>query len=561
MILTIQLGVSLDYFYNNTVQEQADKSLNLIKLIDAFLRRTLDLFAAVLGLIILSPLFLWVSIRLKRDSKGPVFYQGLRAGLHGKPFRILKFRTMYEEESSYNGSQVTAQDDDRITPLGKFLRDSKLNELPQLWNVFRGDMSLVGPRPEAISIATLWPEEIRDVILSVRPGITSPASVIYRTEEQLLNHENVMEEYIRSILPSKLRLDLLYVRNHSILTDIDVIFWTAIALLPALRNKKIAEPRLFWGPLSLFMTRFLSWFVIDAIVVFVSALASELIWRTSIPINLGYANAILVSLLIGFLFSLINALFGLNLVTWSRAAAGDAFMLGFSAAISTGLLVFLKIWFLEREVLPVGLIITTGILSFVGFVAVRYRERLITGVATRWVNMRAGSLSLAERVLIIGAGDNGELAIWLFNRHHLASSFNVVGIVDDDPRKRGMRINGVPVLGSTVDLEDIVAKNDIGVIVYTIYNISPKDRYRLIRQCGRTPARLVILPDVMTQLYETNPLPTGINEMPEGPLSVEERKRYVGEIEQLARSGDLDGILRLTTHLREVLEQEIRQEN
>ncbi|OJX44675.1 MAG: hypothetical protein BGO78_12290 [Chloroflexi bacterium 44-23] len=551
----------MDYFENKILKVQEEQPLNLIKRVDCFFRRALDLLVAVLGLIFLSPLFLWVSIRIKRDSPGPVFFQGLRAGLHGKPFYIIKFRTMYDEESSNNGLQVTAQDDDRITPLGKFLRDSKLNELPQLWNVLRGDMSLVGPRPEALSIASLWPEDIRNVILSVRPGITSPASVLYRTEEKLLNQENVMEEYVRSILPSKLRLDLLYVRNRSFLSDIDVIFWTAIALLPALRNKEIAEPKLFWGPLSLFVTRFMSWFVIDTAVVFVSALVAELIWRTSIPINLGYANAFLASLLIGLFFSLINALFGLNLVTWSRAAAGDALVLGFSAAISTGLLVLLKIWLLEKDVLPVGLLITTGLLSFFGFVVARYRERLITGAATRWFSLRSGSKSLAERVLIVGAGDNGELAIWLFNRHRLAATFNVVGIIDDDPRKLGMRVNGVPILGSTADLQDIVTKFDIGVIVYTIYNISPADRYRLIRQCERTSARLVIIPDVMTQLYDNHPIPINLIKVRENPLSIEEKKQYINKIELLARSGDLDGILRLTPYLREALDQEKRPEN
>lgn len=551
----------MDYFENKILKVQEEQPLNLIKRVDCFFRRALDLLVAVLGLIFLSPLFLWVSIRIKRDSPGPVFFQGLRAGLHGKPFYIIKFRTMYDEESSNNGLQVTAQDDDRITPLGKFLRDSKLNELPQLWNVLRGDMSLVGPRPEALSIASLWPEDIRNVILSVRPGITSPASVLYRTEEKLLNQENVMEEYVRSILPSKLRLDLLYVRNRSFLSDIDVIFWTAIALLPALRNKEIAEPKLFWGPLSLFVTRFMSWFVIDTAVVFVSALVAELIWRASIPINLGYANAFLASLLIGLFFSLINALFGLNLVTWSRAAAGDALVLGFSAAISTGLLVLLKIWLLEKDVLPVGLLITTGLLSFFGFVVARYRERLITGAATRWFSLRSGSKSLAERVLIVGAGDNGELAIWLFNRHRLAATFNVVGIIDDDPRKLGMRVNGVPILGSTADLQDIVTKFDIGVIVYTIYNISPADRYRLIRQCERTSARLVIIPDVMTQLYDNHPIPINLIKVRDNPLSIEEKKQYINKIELLARSGDLDGILRLTPYLREALDQEKRPEN
>lgn len=551
----------MDYSYNGISGIKQSSNQMLLKSVDSFFRRAMDLVVASLGLICLSPVFLWVAIRIKRDSPGPVFYQGLRAGKNGKPIKILKFRTMYEDEASYRGSEVTAQDDERITPLGKFLRDSKLNEIPQLWNVLRGDMSLVGPRPEAITIASLWPEDVREVILSVRPGITSPASVLYRSEEQLLNHKNVMEEYVRSILPSKLRLDLLYVRNHSVLTDIDIIFWTAVALLPALRNHKIAEPRLFWGPLALFVTRFMSWFLIDTLVVFGSALMAELIWRTSIPINLGYTNAVLVALLIGVFFSLINALFGLNRVTWSRAAATDALMLGLSAAISSGILVILKLNFLEDAVLPVGLLITAGLLSFFGFVLVRYRERLITGAATRWIHLRAGKRTLAERVLIIGAGDNGELAIWLFNRPRLSAAFTVIGVVDDDPRKRGMRINGIPVLGSSENLLDIVKQNDIGLIVYTIYNISAQERYRLIRNCAKTTARLVILPDVMSQFFDgSHPLSASLD-ISSKPLTIHERRRYLEKIEDLARAGDLDGILNLTSTYKIILEKEEANRN
>ena len=190
---------------------------------------------------------------------------------------------MYENRDSYEGADVTAEDDGRITPFGRVLRDHKLNELPQLWNVFVGEMSLVGPRPEFVNIAEKWPKESRELILSVRPGITSPASVIYRGEEKLLKADNVMEEYLHTILPSKLRLDSLYVQNRTIMTDIDVIFWTAIALLPSLRKREIGETRLFWGPLSKFVTRFFNWFVIDIIISAFSILIAAAIWRTSIP--------------------------------------------------------------------------------------------------------------------------------------------------------------------------------------------------------------------------------------------------------------------------------------
>src|SRR5687768_9458953 len=186
-------------------------------------KRLMDILAALVGLALLSPFFLIVGLLIKRDSPGPVFYRGARMGKDGRVFGILKFRTMREEAASHTGPSVTAQDDPRITPFGRWLRDTKLNELPQLWNVLVGEMSLVGPRPEDPEIAKTWPEAARREILSMRPGITSPASVAYHDEESRLKTESVMDDY-RNILPDKLRLDQLYVRHHTFITDLDALF-------------------------------------------------------------------------------------------------------------------------------------------------------------------------------------------------------------------------------------------------------------------------------------------------------------------------------------------------
>src|SRR5688572_4002474 len=138
--------------------------------LDRSFKRAFDVCAAFWGLVFLSPFFILIAVRLKREGPGPVFYRGPRMGKDERVFHILKFRSMHEEAASYKGPGVTAQDDPRITPLGRWLRDTKLNELPQLWNVLIGEMSMVGPRPEDIAIARAWPEEVRREILSVRPG-------------------------------------------------------------------------------------------------------------------------------------------------------------------------------------------------------------------------------------------------------------------------------------------------------------------------------------------------------------------------------------------------------
>jgi lipopolysaccharide/colanic/teichoic acid biosynthesis glycosyltransferase len=129
-----------------TRKRETLKSTTLIQ-IDNFLRRAIDIILSLVGMVILAPFFVMIAIAIKRSSPGPIFYWGPRAGKGGKTFKILKFRTMYERKESYQGPKVTAENDSRITPLGRILRQTKINELPQLWNVLRGDMSLVGPRP------------------------------------------------------------------------------------------------------------------------------------------------------------------------------------------------------------------------------------------------------------------------------------------------------------------------------------------------------------------------------------------------------------------------------
>ena len=546
--------------------------------LESFVRRTIDVLVSFFGLLLLSPLFIYIALKLKKDSPGPVFYRGPRAGKAGKTFGILKFRTMFETEHSYNGARITAAGDERITPFGKFLRDAKLNELPQLWNVLVGDMSLVGPRPEDPTIASQWDPAVRNLILSIRPGITSPASVLYRDEEKILGlNTDPYQQYFQSVLPSKLRLDQLYVRNRNLLTDIDVIFWTAIALLPRLRNRSIKETTLFWGPFATFASRYLSWFVIDTLVAFTAAALSEAIFRTTLPLNLGAPTAILVALLFGLLFSLINALLGLNRVTWSRAAAGDAFTLAISTALTTGLLVLLKINFLADQILPVGTIITTGILSFMGFVFVRYRERLITGAASRWIRARDTAKTIAERVVIIGAGDNGEMALWMLNRPNLARAFTVVGILDDDPRKQGTTVNGIPVIGTTDMLSDVGKQRDtiperrsirewdtiperrtsrewdLGLIVYTIHNVHPIRRMRLIQEAHRTGIRTVVLPDLISQLAHPD-LPTLLDNHPlDTPLTRTEMGAALHHLSALAQQGDLTGVQSLADQLINLL--------
>jgi len=189
------------------------------------MKRIFDVIASGLGLVVLSPLFLILAVWIKLDSKGPVFYRQVRVGLHNKDFRIFKFRSM--RVGADKGSLVTIGGrDPRITRSGYFIRKFKFDELPQLINVFVGDMSLVGPRPEVRHYVDYWTDEQMHV-LDVRPGITDPASIKFRNENELMEQaEDPEKYYIEVIMQEKLKLYLEYVQNHSFLGDIGLIFKT-----------------------------------------------------------------------------------------------------------------------------------------------------------------------------------------------------------------------------------------------------------------------------------------------------------------------------------------------
>jgi lipopolysaccharide/colanic/teichoic acid biosynthesis glycosyltransferase len=173
--------------------------------LDKFARRVLDIAVSLFAMLVLWPILIVVAAIIKRDSHGPVFYQADRVGKDGKTIKILKFRTMYETPESYNGSRLTVHEDPRVTKAGRWLRDTKLNELPQFWNVFLGQMSLVGPRPEDPELFADWPVELQEKYVQVRPGITSPASLMFFDEEEKISPANTKADYLENILPFKLR--------------------------------------------------------------------------------------------------------------------------------------------------------------------------------------------------------------------------------------------------------------------------------------------------------------------------------------------------------------------
>jgi len=193
------------------------------------MKRLFDIFFSALGIIICIPFFIIAAILIKLDSSGPVLFTQERIGKDFKPFKIYKFRTM-KKFGEQDGPKITIKGDNRITRIGRLLRKYKIDELPQLFNVLKGDMSFVGPRPEISEYVNLF-KTAYGKLLSIRPGITDPASICYSNEEILLSgSDNWEENYRKIVLPEKIKLSLQYVDNHNIITDLRLIVKTILKI-------------------------------------------------------------------------------------------------------------------------------------------------------------------------------------------------------------------------------------------------------------------------------------------------------------------------------------------
>ncbi len=195
------------------------------------IKRLFDLCASGVGFIILSPILLLIAILIRLDSRGPIFFRQERVGQFGRIFKIHKFRTMVVDAET-RGMQITVGADPRITRVGAFLRRYKLDELPQLIDVLLGSMSLVGPRPEVPQYVACYPNELKELVLSIRPGITDMASIEFKDENQILGRAiDPHKAYVTEVLPIKLKFYAEYVVSRSLFGDIKIIFLTLRAIL------------------------------------------------------------------------------------------------------------------------------------------------------------------------------------------------------------------------------------------------------------------------------------------------------------------------------------------
>lgn len=450
------------------------------------IKRGFDFVAAAVGLLVLSPAFLVIALLIKRDSAGPIFYRGQRVGRNGTRFRIYKFRTMVAD-ADRSGPGITARDDPRVTRFGRRLRRSKLDDLPQLINVVRGEMSLVGPRPEIPEMVDRYSPLFRRV-LALRPGITSPTSLAYRNEEKLIGTDP--SRYADIVLPERLALDLRYVLRHSFGRDLRIIAQTVGVVFG------MDSVAFRW--LGRSIRRHVPWLLLDAPVIavaFYAALFLRLLdssTRSGVGNYVGAMNRWIVPVII--LYLAMTSLWGVHRRIWRFATAADVRPIFGATATATAILFGSDLFFTGTRgarILPLSVVLLGGFFTACGMVLIRYRSRLLRGLSSAGRSVGEGT-----RAIIYGAGDAGQhLALRLLTRQS-GEIYDLVGFVDDDPGKRGQRIHGLPVLGGRQDLAHIVERRHVDLIIIAINNVRGEELRQILTTAQQTPAQIRIIPNV-----------------------------------------------------------------
>ncbi len=504
------------------------------------MKRLFDVVVAAGILVVTVPLLLCIMLAIWIDDPGPVMYRGLRVGRDGVPFYILKFRTMKRNPSLR--SNITLGNDPRVTRVGRFLRAAKLDELPQVMNVLRGEMSLVGPRPEAPYYVKTYLSEHREV-LRVRPGITGAAQIHFRHEEQMLSGDDPEGYYRCVILPTKLALDQDYVRRQSWWLDLTIIARTLLALvrsdpapgatdasagvrgalevsatgttlaLPALgkggpmmekgftSHSAVAETTAPASPKGwATIERWVQYHTLRRIrsyglAVLLDALTVTAAFEVAMLLRFvdtgQWANQLQrfwwLSLVIGCLYAAISYLLGLHRRIWRYASIKDVLALAQSVGLTVLLITMLGLLKVPAlAALPWSVTIGGALFAFLFLAWVKFSQRVMLA----WRATPAPNL--AARVLIVGAGQAGaELATRFLKAPH---EYHLSAFIDDDPAKWHRRIQNRPIFGPLENIPTLVKQHGIDLIAIAMPTASARRISEIINLCQQTPARIKILP-------------------------------------------------------------------
>lgn len=457
------------------------------------MKRLFDIVVSLISLLLLSPFFLVIAIAIKLDSRGPVFHRGERLGKDAVLFRIFKFRTMVANATRLGGG-LTHRDDPRVTRVGRFLRRAKLDELPQLINVLTGEMSLVGPRPEDPRYLPHYTTRQRKV-LTVRPGLTSIASIRYRHEEELLSPADWEKLYVETILPAKLDIELRYLSARSFAQDLLVLLATPFSLLRDNPGFHMLGERLH--RVEVWLEDRVAWVIIDIPLIIVAYLMAIAV--RSINAKLDYPEVFFAALAGVIVYLIANYTFGIYHRFW-RYASGQELVVVFSSVTCATLVLTFIDSLLSERVLPLGAIWLGGFFTFILLGAARYRRRLNRGMRQMVGNLFGFLSGSGARVLIVGAGEEGQLIAWRIQNQRAGHTYHVVGFVDDDRKKHGMRIHNVQVYGDRTAIPDLVVRLYVDLILIAIPPPQLSQSRELLAVCRKTSAQVKVLPGLFDWL-------------------------------------------------------------
>jgi FlaA1/EpsC-like NDP-sugar epimerase/lipopolysaccharide/colanic/teichoic acid biosynthesis glycosyltransferase len=429
------------------------------------IKRGLDLVLVCIGLLLVLPFFPLLGLLIKLDSWGPVLYRCVRVGKNGTLFQMYKFRTMYETNLPV-GASVSPEGDPRVTPFGRFLRRTKINELPQLLNILKGEMTFVGPRPEAPDLAALYPVDAR-AIFSVTPGLVGPNQILGRNEEEWYPPDvDPQQYYIEEILPKKLPLDLEYVRHPSLFKDLRyLVLGVKETVCKALSWKLVLQNRSQIYLLG-----------IDFVLCIASLGLAHVLRFEGLPHEemlsafLHLLPAVVLIRLVCFVY------FGLYRTLIRYISNTDIWNV-FKAVSSSSILCLSLPFLLDFRSFPRSIFVVDGLCLFISMTALRLGLRLFH----EWRGWSQNAGEEKRRVFIFGAGTAGALAF----RYLQASqeAYEVVGFLDDDPVKRYKTLYGRKVLGNRYNLKALVRLYQAHEVLLALPQAPARDIATIVQAC------------------------------------------------------------------------------
>jgi FlaA1/EpsC-like NDP-sugar epimerase/lipopolysaccharide/colanic/teichoic acid biosynthesis glycosyltransferase len=440
------------------------------------MKRALDILLSAAGLVVLAPVFAVVALALKREGAGPILFRQERVGRGFHPFRILKFRTMVPDAARL-GPGITPGHDPRVTRVGAFLRWTKLDELPQLWNVLRGDMSLVGPRPELPQYARMFEDDYRE-ILKVRPGITDLASLAYRDEAGRLDRETDPERaYVEEILPDKIRLARTYVARASFAYDMRIIGETVLLLTFPSRGLDRLLDRMARQHRRIAL-------VAQAILAAVANLAAMWLVYDGGLTRATWDVVVLALPALLAVRTLFHVWFKLDRDRWRYVGLREirdvvtATLLG--TAVFFGLTQFVPVY----EGYPRAIVFVDAVMCLLALSGARIVRRGLCELKSRDFDVR--------RVLVVGAGDPAERVVRSL-LDHPGRRFDVIGMVGGKRKLVGLRVHEIPILGTDDDLERVLADCHPDEIVVVRAGIEPQRFDQALATCRMSGSAVRVL--------------------------------------------------------------------